>query len=208
MKKNFSSNRKKIEKKAFTMIEVIIWVFIFSLWLVSVFLLFWQSSKLDIKSRNTIIATNLAKEGVELVKNIRDSNYKTNHKYNWIPNNDSSGKYKSEHFFTWATASGIYYKIENDYNWYLPIKVKKETFNLDNFQLCLDTENRYIYCSASENKETDFYRYLNFKKASYKDWLVEENIPYTFKVTSVVEWKKWWWWKVEIPFILADWKRL
>jgi hypothetical protein len=56
--------------------------------------------KLDIKSKNIIIATSLAREQIELVKNIRDSNFKYNRKFNWIPNNDEDDKYSENYFFT------------------------------------------------------------------------------------------------------------
>jgi len=193
---------KTTTKKAFTMIEVIIWVFIFSLWLVWVFLLFWESVKLDRKSRNIIIATSLAREQIELVKNIRDSNFKYNRKFNWIPN--INNKYDEENFFTWWI-----YKIENNFNSdaSLPIKVTKLN-NLNEIQLCLDDKKRYIYNSSCENnKKTDFYRYLKFEDAEYENsWT--KKIPKTYRVISVVKWKKAGGWKIEIPFILADWKKL
>ncbi len=210
---------QQIQKKAFTMIEVIIWVFIFSLGLVWVFMLFWESSKLAIKSKKIIIATWLARESVELVKNIRDSNYKKNIRFNWIPNftsgSNKSDKYKwvNNYFTWWTSASWAYYKIENiifdkDNNNYLPIKVEKiDPFKLEDFRLCLKN-NKYYYCEdTSWEIKTDFYKYINFKEAKYSSWSSEENIPNSFKVTSIVKRKKWWWWKVEIPFILADWKR-
>jgi hypothetical protein len=37
-------------------------------------------------NKNQVIASNLAREGIEVIRNIRDSNYETYHKYNWIPN--------------------------------------------------------------------------------------------------------------------------
>ena len=201
---------KKINKKAFTMIEIIIWVFIFSLGLVSVFALFWQSVKLNIKSKNIIIATWLAREQVELLKNIRNSNYKTYHKFNWIPNNDNNNKFDTQYFLTWG-----YYKIENNYSWYLPIKLEEKSIswdikdNLDDFQLCLE-KDKYIYCDGiAWEKKTDFYKYLYVEKAKYKDSSSsEKEVPESFKVESVVIWKKAWGWEVKIPFILADWKRL
>jgi hypothetical protein len=61
-------------------------------------MLFSQSSKMTVKSKNTIIATNLARENIELLKNLRDFNFKTHRKFDWIPNTEN--KYNSENFFT------------------------------------------------------------------------------------------------------------
>ena len=195
---------KKNNNKWFTIIEVIIGIFIFSLWLVSVFMLFSQASKMTVKSKNTIIATNLARESIELLKNIRDTNFKTHRKYDWIPNN--ANKYESNNFFTWATDS--YYRIENDLLEKYKIKVEKidGALSLDDFQLYLSGSTQYTYDSGWT--KTDFYRYLKFEEAKYFDWWISKKVPQSYKVTSVVEWKKAGGWKIEIPFILANWKRL
>ncbi len=192
----------KNNKKAFTIIEVIIGIFIFSLWLVSVFMLFAQSSKMTVSSKNTIIATNLARENIELLKNLRDFNFKTHRKFDWIPNSWETYNINSD-FFTWATDS--YYTIENKMWWDFPVEVKKLTSW--SWQLYLTWENKYVYEPSSSNTETDFYRYLKFEEAKYMDWS-EKIIPETYKVTSIVEWKRAGGWKIEIPFILANWKRL
>ncbi len=194
-------------KKAFTIIEVIIGIFIFSLWLVSVFMLFSQSSKMTIKSKNMIIATNLARENIELLKNLRDFNFKTHRKFDWIPNESNEYDPNKNFFKTWATAT--FYIIENKMSLTPALKVKKqEPFVLENTQLCLDRKNKYVYNCDSPNIKTDFYRYLKFEEAKYMDWVNPKKIPETYKVTSIVEWKKAGGWKIEIPFILANWKRL
>jgi len=54
----------------------------------SIFMVISSSININNLNKNQIIASNLAREEIELIKNIRDSNYETFHKWNWIPNND------------------------------------------------------------------------------------------------------------------------
>ena len=91
----------------FSIIEIMIAIFIFSMWMASIFMVISSSISLNDSNKNSIIASNLSREGIEIIRNIRDSNYKTYHKYNWIPN--SSNDFTTN-FMTW-----FYYKIENDF---------------------------------------------------------------------------------------------
>jgi hypothetical protein len=92
--------------------------------------------------------------------------------------------------------------------WKFPVEVSKiDPFSLDKVQLYLSGSTQYTY-KKSWNKKTDFYSYLKFKDAEYEDSWTKKTIPETYKVISVVEWKKAGGWKIEIPFILANWKRL
>jgi len=70
-------NTKKIinkNAKGFSMLEAVVSVFVLSFGIVGVMSLFVSSLKTSIDSRDTIIATELVQEGLELVRNIRDIN--------------------------------------------------------------------------------------------------------------------------------------
>ncbi len=62
-------------KKAFTLLEVVIVTFIISLGLLGVFSLFLQTIKVQNVNKNVLIASQLAQEGIEIVRNIRDENW-------------------------------------------------------------------------------------------------------------------------------------
>jgi len=62
-------------RNGFSIIEVIIAVFVIVVGLVAMMNLMANSLKHTIDSRNLIIASGLAQEGVELVKNIRDNSW-------------------------------------------------------------------------------------------------------------------------------------
>jgi prepilin-type N-terminal cleavage/methylation domain-containing protein len=71
MKNNLEKNRKK----GFSLVEVMLAVFILVVALVVFIQVIAKSIDHSSESRDTIIASGLAQEGVELVKNIRDNNF-------------------------------------------------------------------------------------------------------------------------------------
>jgi len=70
MKKVFTTSQK-----AFSIIEVMIGIFVFSLGLISIYALLASSLNVNSYNRNAIIASQLAREQLEFVYNLRDTNY-------------------------------------------------------------------------------------------------------------------------------------
>jgi len=205
---------KKISKKAFSIIEVLVAILIFALWITAVYMLISSSIKSNTYTKNQIIAANLAREELELIRNIRDSNYKTLnvwHKKN--PTWANSSNYTDSNVYFIA---GKYYKIENDYASLasFPIKVDEITdfwewiweinWKMQNYRLCLDSKNRYTYNCSWTNKKTIFYRFLKVEKVENKDWIIDNAL----KITSKVIWYANSYHQLEISTIITDWKRL
>lgn len=71
MENNFKKNRKK----GFSLVEVMMVVFILSTTLTVFIQVISKSIDHSMESRDSIIAADLVQEGVELVKNIRDNNW-------------------------------------------------------------------------------------------------------------------------------------
>jgi len=71
-------------KKSFTLVETIIAITIFSIGVVGIFSSFPRVIEYFSQSRDRFIASQLAQEGLEVVRNIRDSNYIQ--KNNWLTN--------------------------------------------------------------------------------------------------------------------------
>lgn len=203
--------KKKSNISGFSIIEVMISIFIFSMWMASIFMVISSSININNLNKNQIIASNLAREEIELIKNIRDSNYETFHKWNWIPNNDWINKYDSDKFLDiWK-----YYILENDFSsiefpfklkvinnfweWESELKGKMLDYNLH-----LDSDNHYTYESIW-NRKTIFYRYLFLEELKDSTWTI---IPNTIKVKSKVIWYSKWYHEFEIKTILADFNRL
>lgn len=206
---------KNPQFKAFSIIEVIIWIFIFSIWLLSVYVLLQSAININSDNKNRIIASNLAREWVELVRNIRDSNYRTNHLWNNInPKIKANFNDSNNLFMIW-----LYYKVSNNFDWNIadfPIKTEKisdfweweaNINKMQNYRLCLDSENNYTN-NCSWNKKTIFYRYLKFEKLDYVDSWTTKTINSWFKVISKVFWYNKGLHSTEIKTVITDYKKL
>jgi len=202
---------KNIDKnnKGFAIIEILIWIFIFTLWLISIYLLITSSLNLNLISKNQIIAWNLSKEWIELIRNIRDSNYINHHKWNQLNPRESTDY--SLVFDEWK-----YYTIENNFSNTLPLVNINEildfwewkteiNWKMLSYRLCLDHQNRYTYdCTSLWHKKTHFYRYLKIEKVENSDGIISDAL----RITSKVIWVEKWYHELQIRTILTDWKRL
>lgn len=194
-------------QKAFSMIEILVWIFIFSMWIISVYSLIISTLKLTDYNKNYIIASNLAKEQIELVRYIRDSNYNEIYWYNHIPWTENS-----------IIEPSNYYKIENDYSdtTSSPVKLEEITdfwewkdelsSKMQNYRLCLDDKNRYTYDCWTWNTQTAFYKYIKVDDVVYEDW-GEKTIENSLKITSKVIWYKKWYHEFEMKSIITDYKK-
>jgi type II secretory pathway pseudopilin PulG len=68
---------KSKNAKGFTMIEAVFGIFIVGIISVSFFVVMSKMLKVQNSTRDQIIATNLAQEGIELARNLRDNNWKS-----------------------------------------------------------------------------------------------------------------------------------
>lgn len=168
-------------------------------------------------NKNQIIASNLAREWLELAVNLRDSNYKTLHQWNSInPNLERNFNDLENKINTWS-----YYKIELDYSSIYPafsVKLEKiQEFrewkaylwtNMMDYELCLDNDWKYVHNCWQDNKKSNFYRYVKFNELKYKnrDWEVII-IPNSYKLVSKVIWYKRWYHEIIIETILTDYKK-
>ncbi|MDQ7009176.1 MAG: hypothetical protein Q9M94_02700, partial [Candidatus Gracilibacteria bacterium] len=100
MKKNI------LHKQAMSIIEVMIAIFIFTLGISSVFMIISSAGNINTYNKSFIIASNLAREQVELIRNIRDTNYIKFQKWNMLKPNSTNYSL----VFTGSTAN--FYKIE------------------------------------------------------------------------------------------------
>lgn len=212
--------KKNNNKSAFSIIEVLIWIFIFTMWMISVYMLLQSSFNINEDNKNRIVAANLSRESVELVRNIRDSNYVNIHKFNQInpkyssANSDDYSKVENL-FQTW-----VYYKIWNNFNWTqseFPVKMEKindfwewvwKLDKMENYRLCLDNENKYSYCDTNFTKKTNFYKYIKFEDVTYSSWWTNITETDSYTLTSKVVWYSKWFHDVEIKTILTDYKKL
>jgi hypothetical protein len=209
---------KNLNKSWMSIIEVIVAIFIFTIWLSSIYLVIISSINLNEYGKNQIIASNLAREWLELVKNLRDSNYANLHNWNSInPNLTALFDTPSNLIQTWA-----FYKVELDYNSVFPwFSTKIEKINdfkewkeflitsMKDYELCFNSEKKYTYNCISWNNRSGFYRYVKFEDLQYKDDLWNDVIVKdAYKVISKVIWYKKGYHEINLTTILANHKRM
>ena len=201
----------------FSIIEVMIGIFVFSLWLVSIFALLASSLNVNELNKNSIIAGQLAREQIELVRNIRDTNYKNLKLWNQQDPSVSLSKTPVDEtidpdkvFFP-----DNYYFVENNYangeiivdNLWSSLLEGQENLSsmIWNYDICFDSENRYVRCSGSNIDATKFFKYLKVEKAQDDLWNDIEN---AYILTSKVIWYVRGYHEFEIKTIITDWRRI
>jgi Tfp pilus assembly protein PilV len=201
-----------------SIIEVIVAIFIFTIWLSSIYLVITSSINLNEYGKNQIIASNLAREWLELVKNLRDSNYSNLHNWNSInPNLSWNYELETNLIQTWT-----YYKIELDYETIFPdFSVRLEKIDdfkewkeyvknkMKDYELCINNAKKYTYDCNLWNKKTGIYRYIKFEDLTYKDASWNDIVVNdAYKVISKVLWYKNGYHEINLTTILANHKRL
>lgn len=193
----------------FSIIEILIWIFIFTLGLVSIYALILTTMKLNDYSKNSIIASNLAREWIEIVRNIRDSNYKNIHKWNKLPGNDMTATFQKWVYYkvennlnNTSGESIIFQKIDNFSQWKSELQGK-----MKDYQLCLNSNNIYTHNCLTTHTPTYFYRYITFSEVKYDDGGIEVILPDAIKLTSKVIWYHGGYHEVQLDTILTDFLR-
>ncbi len=195
---------------AFSIIEVMVGIFIFTLGLLSIYTLLISSLNINDYNKNAIIASNLSREQLELFRNIRDTNYKKLNVWNQQNPNEvfststklfiTGWHYTLENDF--ALSSAFWIKITDITSWFQEGQNALSSASMNSYRLCLDINNIYTYdCSStSGNRITPFYRYLSLEN------IVGQADAY--KVVSKVIWYKKWYHEYDIKTIVTDWRRI
>lgn len=178
-------------QKWFTILELIVGMTIFSIGMTGILALLSTTIQNSLYSRHEIVAANILREQIELVKNTRNSNIR-----NFIPFNsllDGNG----------GVFTGWVYIIENDFSsnklelranglggsdgevTKMPVKMERKTIDFssswttfDSAQLFLDSQERYTHDTTATG--TQYASYMIISPISYKD-------PNTGNQTPVVK---------------------
>lgn len=155
---------KRKKKTAFTMIEMLCAIFLITIGAAGVFSLVSQTISFTNTSSSKLVALYLAQEGIEIVRNIRDSNWleaRTNPEILWddgLPQGDWEADYRT----TALTQSYI------------------------GRYLNIDTNGLYSYSSGTQTK---FQRKITISDKANLDGDIEE-IPDIMKVSVKVSWQE------------------
>lgn len=215
---------KLINKKWTTIIEAIVVMLIIVMWVVWMYELLWNSQQLSLATKNRIEATQIAREWVEAVVNIRDTNwflYSADYKNCWNTMNYDSACIWSD----WNLANDPdWSSINTDILWW-SYKIYKNTDN----RWELSSTTTWLYSSETYRNEhivsldsnwfyTQSWVIDNLKPTytreiiiSYSDtdWNTISSDDEIMNITSLVQWassesKKIH--KVEIKNTITNWK--
>lgn len=204
--------KNKYSKFWFTIVELMVGILIFTIWWLSAYLLVYSSLNSSRHSKNEIIAVNLARESIELIRNNRDNNWLQVLSWDKLDNAGDAGNY-----LTWW-----YYIVDNDFsNTNSQIKIIKlsSSFIEDNkyiinpkniqvkTQLCIDSLNRFSHNCGDWNKETKFYSYIRVEKLKTKTnkWTIID-VDNAYKIIANVVNSEKWFSNYYISTIITDWK--
>lgn len=164
------------DKKAFTVLELMVGIIIFTLGFLGAYLLVDSADSASIRSRDEIIGANVMREQIELLKNLRDTN--------WIQFRswDSIELAKPTATDT-ALQPGNYYIVTNDFSSGKAVRVQKlsgmslskETVlqefqkNPSDIRLCIDHLGRYVHDCSGENQKTNYASFVQIEPLATKN---------------------------------------
>jgi prepilin-type N-terminal cleavage/methylation domain-containing protein len=169
MKKNF----KKLEiqfffQKGFSLLEVMVAIFILIMGLSSVLVLTTKSISGASRSTSRLIAANLAQEGIEVVKNIRDYNFN---------GSDPDGVWTAWHATGYS--NGCTLIAANQYN--CSVQYNSTTFGID--------YNAYLRFQPEGSNPYGRYSYTSGTDTPFRRKIILEKINNAqLRVNSVVTW--------------------
>lgn len=152
---SFDKKTKKLKlKQGFSLAEVMLAVFVLAIGIVAAISLISGSMRHSIDSRNEVIASQLAQEGVELVRNIRDNDFDAFFSTFDSPKSYCRIDYQDvsvlDIICTYSTASApydLYYN--NNYYDHTTVVVNKTRFNRRIAVSYVNDDTRKIYSIVS-----------------------------------------------------------
>jgi len=208
----------KKQKKATSIIEAIIMILIIVIWVIWLFNIYTKSQKLSTSTKNKIEAIEIAREGIEAMENIRNTNWLV---LWWDPNNCWNAlNYDNACIWdTWVThdITNWLYKIYTDSNWRWLLEAPTTSLTSKNYSnsyyrefFIVRKDNNWLY---TQSWWTDFKPiYTREILIDYLDtgyWAHNSNNE-KMLVNSIVMWTDWygsWAHIVDLETMLTNWKK-
>lgn len=188
----------KIQKQAFTLVEIIVAIVVFLIGISGIYAIMQSTMYMNTYNKNYIIATNLAREQIELVRNIRDTNVARTQAYNVLkPLTQDFDKEEEliKKIEPWTytitnNLSGDSSKELVDMEKKTKLTDEKDLSQMSDYKVCRDKNTElYDYCGNISNSDdripTPFYKFIKIEEIKDK-W---GNAIDGFKATSKVVWK-------------------
>lgn len=218
--------RKLKSKKGFTLPEVLVSIAVIVMVVMAATNLLVASIRANAVNINTLVAYGLAQEGIEAVRNIRDSN--------WLLGADFHGVVGRQDIALWGESfpskegENLFFTVEFRDPLDMEVKDSMQLVNVTPWKLTgltagkdlgrspdtalfkkpfgSNKELRYVH-DGNDAEPTPFHRYLEIAPVGYS---IGEGLPdprKKFRVTSVVEWEEYGIGReVRLDTELTDWK--
>lgn len=158
-------------KKGFTVLELMVGIVVFTLGFLGAYLLVESANSASIRSRDEIIGANIMREQIELLKNLRDTNWIQFRSWNSI----ELAKLSTEPDET--LQPNVFYTIVNNFSGEKTHRIEKLTvFSneknaiIEKFQetnspirLCIDALGRYTHDCTGTNTRTSYASFLQIQ---------------------------------------------
>ena len=161
-------NNIKQKLDGFGLIEVTVSIYIISMGLLGLMSLVSQNLKIQNINKNTIIASQLAQEGIELVRNVRDNNWRDEN-FSWEKDVFTNGSEFSDYIIDYRGRDSI----DKDISGIADEKARLRIHNSGTY------EGFYTH-STTDTTNTPFFRIIE----------VDQNDDHTLTVRCVIYWQE------------------
>jgi len=175
----------KYTQKWFSIIEVMVGIFIFTIGFISIYALLLSTFGVNRYSQNSLIASHLAREGIELVRNIRDNNFSSSYLWNKVPGKSVTDFFKEhipytvENNFDSLREGDVIFKEIDDF-WEGESEMMGKMMK---YELHLTQQGIYTHdTSDSMSKWAKFWRYIQFTPVMDDSWIVDGALHLISKV--------------------------
>lgn len=189
-------NKYSFKLAGFSLLETLVVMVLITVGLLAVLTLTVETLKSQQVNRNQLIARYLAQEGLELIKNVRDSNFKERMSGNAVPWNQS--------FYTGGPPSCVFYTTQ--YNVFAPAYLATRSSSTP------FTPDEYgVLGTATTSSSTDFFVHATGTPATIFSRGIsvcpDNNDLSSFTVVSSVTWyEKGDQYYYDLQTVLYDWK--
>jgi hypothetical protein len=167
------------------MVELLVAIVVFALGLVAAYSLLRTATFLSDRSRDEIIGGNLLRERLELVKNLRDSNWMALRSWDSLRKGVSVTSDEASFCPTPESCrlTPGAYVVENDFsNPESPIRIRRLSETPDReaviaefrasstkFRLCLDSKGRYVHDCPPDAQKTSYFAWVTVEAMKAKE---------------------------------------
>lgn len=182
-------------RDGFTILELMVGIIVFTLGFLGAYLLVDSAGGASIRSRDEIIGANIMREQIELIKNLRDSNWIQFRTWNSTelakPIIETDTTFQADSYYTimnnFTSTKTIELKrladISSD-KWMIINDMQRAT-PASQIRLCIDSLGRYVHDCTGTNRKTNYASFLQIEPLKTKNTITNTQISVdrAYKIT-------------------------